>query len=268
MKRFCFVVFLVLMYTVLTVGVHCANPTGYDLADNLGIRDSRIREFVTEGMLKNEDKFVYEEKCKSLDDRFNNEHNIYKMTLPEARSVRAAEVNKLLQEGKEVNYSDSFLSDWAFCELRKRGVPCEELTISCGASFRRVAVLIPQVVAGDIRWYVCDLSEISRYNSAPQGGFGYRRFMFCPLKNYLGLYGSEFRGAIVNDEDYSCYGGMSVVGGRDVFCWLSQNGHSAYTAVDILSGMRTGRVKLMDDVDHEERDHRRFNFLKKLAGLD
>lgn len=279
MKRLLSLICGIIILGVVAIGGACANPPELSETEALGIQDLRVIDFIQNCVINNEDRFVYDEEHRAaLTEKFDTENRVYqRQTFDQAKVLHANEVNRLLSEGKDVKYDDNVLSDWAFCELRKRGVECERLSVgwcdylgdpipSTGRLMGYCSVLIPQVVEGSKKWYVCDVSEMSHIKNAGQSW--YKTFLFCPLKDYLELFGDGFKGAVVNDREYIryCYD-VGAIGGRDIFCWLSEDGHSASFAVDMLASNPSFGSRFMSSTSHYEKDLWRFNFLRRLAYL-
>ncbi len=260
-------------------GVVRANPE-FPKAHALGVRDPKVGDFIENRIIKNEDRFIYDEKRRNkITDEFDAVNEVYQggKLFVEAQTLHANGVSTLLSEGKDVRYNDAALADWVFHELRSRGVECEELTISWCDEFiysflcdmkliSRYAVLIPQVVAGTTHWYVCDVAAMSRAKKS--GAVRYRKFLFCPLKDYLDSYGEAFFGAVVSDRAYVLDGrGKRMLGGRNLFCWLSQNGHSAFYVVDMLKNSPMFNNKFAATENYYQKDLNLFAMLRQFAGL-
>lgn len=270
MKKLLTLICGALLGVVSIWGVACADsPAGLQ-----AVKDPRISDFMQNCVMKNVDSFVFDDRNgDELTRRFDTENEVYKgKSLSQTKVLHAEEVNRLLREGKEVRYTDNVLSDWVFCELQKRGVECETLTVSWYDKFRisypveYTVVVIPQIVGGSKQWYVCDVSGMSQFKSV--GIACYDSFVFYPLKDFLDLYGEGFNGAVVNDREYRYFkNGVGVPGGRNLFCWLSQEGHSASVATDIMADSPVVGLRFISSPNYYEKDLFLFKALRKFAKL-
>lgn len=255
---------------IMSIGSIVRADSEFPQADVLGVKDPRIADFIQNRVIKNEDRFIYDEELSDLLTRnFDVENDVYQegRSFSDVKILHANDVNRLLCEGKDVRYNDAVLADWVFRELDGKLVRCEELTIAqSGLPTEYSAVLLSQEECGDTKWYVCDIVAMSRAKKA--GEAGYRKFLFCSLKDYLDSYGDSFKGAVVVDRNYRYYrDGVGVLGGKNIFCWLSQEGHSATAVVDIFRSSPRVSLEFMFSPDRYEQDLYLFRVLREFAGL-
>lgn len=167
-------------------------------------------------------------------------------TLPLRRQKYHDAVESILQSHGQVKYNCRVLASWAYCKLRKLGVPCQEIIICRKGSDGKIgghqAVLVPLNDKGTNHWFVCDISGLSE-----TGNFA---FACAELTDYVSEHNDNLVGIMVsNDEDrmFDRTERAGCPGGHDVAVWLakySKDKDVSY-AIKVLESQKTSRIRVL-----------------------